>query len=101
MKVLICADHGLSDREKVRSWIARLQDYGYDTIIIGNPGPGSMIVDEEARAAGMIVTHSPLNLLGNSPDLVLAFYSDDKPTNVVGATVKNARRRGIETTIVC
>jgi len=73
MFILAYADHSFSDREKARSWMAKLQDWGYSTVIIGNLSPGAMIVDEEARAAGMNVSQSPAVVLPSRPSLVVVF----------------------------
>jgi len=110
MKVLICGDRNWTDREKIRSWIAKLQDQGYDTVIEGEARGADTIAAEEAVRADMIVLRFPANwalhhraaghirnrqMLDQKPDLVVAFHPDLTKSHGTADTVHEANRRGI------
>lgn len=109
-RVLVCGSRDWTDREAVRSWMAKLQDYGYDTIIEGEARGADTIAKEEAkliglnvigieadwarygRAAGPIRNSQMLNM---SPDLVLAFHSNMVESKGTKDTVVKAERMRI------
>jgi len=115
MKVLICGDRNWTDREKVRSWIAKLQDWGYDTVIEGEARGADTIAAEEAVRAGMTVCRYPADwaryhrsagpirnrqMLDQKPDLVVAFHPDLTKSRGTADTVREARRRNIDVIVV-
>lgn len=110
MKVLICGDRNWTDRGIIRSWIAKLQDWGYTTVIEGEARGADKIAGEEASNAGMEVISVPANwekfgraagiirnraMLDMNPDLVLAFHSDLSASKGTADTVREARRRNM------
>jgi len=115
MKVLICGDRNWTNRETIRSWIATLQDWGYDTVIEGEARGADTIAAEEAVRAGMTVLRYPANwagygrgagpirnrqMLDQKPDLVVAFHPDLSKSKGTADTVCEAKRRSIEVVVV-
>ncbi len=89
--VLLCGDRNWTDRGTIRAWIAKLQDWGYDTVVEGEARGADKIAREEAEAAGMNVIQVPASwelygraagpirntkMLTYSPELVVAFHPD-------------------------
>ena len=50
--VLITGSRDWTNREIIRSWIEKLKDWGYDTLIEGECRGADIIAREEAQAAG-------------------------------------------------
>ena len=121
MKVLVCGDRNWTDKEAVRSWLDKLQDWGYDTVIEGEARGADTIAREIAEELGMQVLNRDCNtrgfpaqwtkygksagpirnreMLDRKPDLVLAFHADLSKSRGTADTVREAKRRGIETII--
>ena len=59
MKVLICGDRNWPDRDAIRSWLSKLQDWGYTTVIEGEARGADTIAREEAEKAGFCVLRFP------------------------------------------
>ena len=90
MKVLICGDRNWSDKKAIRSWIAKLQDFGYNIVVEGEARGADSIARDEALVAGMTVERYPAQwqiygrgagpirnkqmLEEGRPDLVLFFH---------------------------
>lgn len=121
-KVLICGDRNWSDIATIRSWIAKLQDWGYDTLIEGEaPGADSIARNEAERAGFTIMESKPgvkgfpadwtrygraagpirnRQMLDQKPDLVLAFHNDLTQSTGTADTVREATRRGMAVIVV-
>jgi len=115
MRVLICGDRNWTNRDSIRSWIAKLQDWGYDTVIEGAARGADRIAGEEAAKANLKVIWVPADwdkygraagpirnrvMLDMSPDLVLAFHNDLGKSKGTADTVREAERRNIRTIVV-
>ena len=110
MKVLICGDRDWTDREAIREWLCKLQDWGYDAVIEGGARGADTIAGEEARRMGMEVEVHPARwdlygkgagpirnraMLEEKPDLVLAFHSDLTSSKGTANMVGLAKQAGI------
>lgn len=115
MKVLICGDRHWTDRELIRSWLSKLQDWRYDTVLEGKANGADSIAGEEAKRMGMTVLEFPAEwekygraagpirnrqMLDQLPDFVVAFHDDLSKSRGTADTVKEARKRGIEVMVV-
>jgi hypothetical protein len=115
MKVLICGDRYWTGRLPIRSWLCKLQDWAYDTVIEGEAPGADSIAREEAEQMGFKVLKYPAEwgrygraagpirnrqMLDEKPDLVLAFHADLSRSRGTRDTVEEARRRGIMTIVV-
>jgi len=113
--VLICGDRHWSDREAVRSWLSKLQDWGYDTVIEGEARGADIIAREEAENVGMTVHRFPADwskydrsagairnrqMLDENPQLVLAFHRNLAASKGTADTVREAKKRNIEVIVV-
>ena len=93
MKVLVCGDRNWTDREAIRSWLSKLQDWGYTELIQGSARGADTIAREEALRLGYPIVHSypaQWNKYGKAagpirnrqmvdegkPDLVVYFHHD-------------------------
>lgn len=114
-KVLICGDRNWINHESIRSWLSKLQDLGYDTVIEGEARGADTIAREEAEAMGLIVLKFPANwvkygrsagpirnrqMLDQTPDLVVAFHGNIQASKGTADTMKEAMRRGIQVILV-
>ena len=114
-KVLICGDRNWSDRGTIRSWLSKLQDLGFDTVIEGEARGADSIAREEAEQMGFEVLKFPADwstygraagpirnrqMLDQSPELVLAFHGNISASRGTKDTLNEAERRGIETMLV-
>ena len=113
MRVLICGGRNWTNREAIRSWVAYLQDWGYDTVIEGEARGADSIARDEALRAGMKVIRFPADwskyhkaagairnkqmLVDGKPDLVLAFHNDIAHSKGTALMLKLAKDAGIET----
>ena len=115
MKVLICGDRNWKDRETIRSWLSKLQDWGYTEVIEGEARGADTIAREEADRMGFTVDPYPANwgkyyraagpirnreMLDQCPNLVLAFHSDISKSKGTANCIKEARKRGIEVKVI-
>ena len=112
MKVLVCGDRNWTDREAIRSWLSKLQDWGYDTIIQGHARGADKVSASEAkcmrlkvltfpakweqygRAAGPIRNQEMLDV--GEPDLVVYFHNDLSKSKGTADMVRRAKKAGIE-----
>ena len=115
-KVLICGDRNYSNIGLIRSWIAKLQDWGYNTIIEGEARGADSIARNEAEKAGMIVLKFPADwdkyhkaagairntqmLKEGKPNLVVAFHTDIKNSKGTKNMIEQAKKAGIEVILV-
>ena len=109
--VLICGSRDWSDREAVRSWLSKLQDWGYGTVIHGDCRGADMIADEEARAMGFVVIPFPARwkkhgraagpvrnqqmINEGKPDLVMYFHADLDQSKGTADMVERAEKHGV------
>lgn len=109
--VLICGDRNWYDRKTITSWIAKLQDYGYDAIVEGEARGADRIAPHEARLAGMEVIAMPADwekygraagpirnqemLDIGAPSLVVFFHNDLSRSKGTADMVRRAERQGI------
>ena len=114
LKALVCGDRNWSNREVIRSWLLKLQDLGYDTILEGEANGADSIAREEAERIGMKVEKYPADwsrygraagpirnrrMLDRNPNLVLAFHNDISHSRGTADTVNEAKKRGIRVII--
>lgn len=115
-KVLICGDRNWTDVNTIMFWLHNLLQYwGYDTVIQGEARGADAIAKEEAEKLGFTVLSFPANwnrygkaagpirnreMLGQRPDLVLAFHSDIKNSKGTASTVGQAKAMRIRTILV-
>lgn len=116
MKALICGDRNWTNIELIRSWIARLQDWGYDTIIEGEARGADSIARNEAEKAGMMVLKFPAQwdkyhksagpirnkqmLDEGKPNLVVAFHSNIQNSKGTKNMIEQAKKAGVEVILV-
>lgn len=116
MRVLICGDRHWSNIEPIRFWIAKLQDWGYDTVIEGEARGADSIARDEAEKAGMIIMKFPANwkkykagagpirnkqmIEEGKPNIVVAFHSNIKNSRGTKNMINQARKAGIEIILV-
>lgn len=115
MKVLICGDRHWTDRELIRSWLSKLQDWGYDTVLEGKASGADSIAGEEAKLMGMTVLEFPAEwqrygraagpirnrqMLDQLPSLVVAFHKNISASRGTKDTLEEAKKRCIETILV-
>lgn len=110
MKVLITGDRNWTDKETIRSWLSKLQDFGYTEVIEGGAKGVDTIAREEALRMHFNVQHFPAQwdrygkaagpirnrtMLDQQPRLVLAFHHDISESKGTKDCVAEAKRRGI------
>jgi len=110
-KVLICGDRNWSEREPIRSYLCKLQDWGFGTVIEGEARGADTIAREEAERMGFQVIEFPAHwekygraagpirnreMLDQQPALVIAFHNNLSQSKGTQDTVEEARRRGIQ-----
>ena len=116
MRVLICGDRHWENREAIRSWLAKLQDWGYDTVIEGGAKGADRIAEQEARLMGFTVIEFPAEwdlygraagpirnkqmIVEGKPELVVAFHSDITQSKGTANMVSQARKAGIKAIVV-
>lgn len=113
MKVLISGDRNWTDHETIRSWLVKLQDWGYDTVIHGGARGADRIAGEEAKKMGFTVVEvkaewgrygkhggaGPVRnrkMLDMKPNLVVGFHPDIFTSKGTYNCLTEAQRRGIE-----
>jgi len=112
MKVLITGDRNWTDREAIRSWLCKLQDWGYTEVIEGGARGADTIAEQEAiklrmsyqrfpaqcsrygRAAGVIRNQTMLDV--TSPNLVLYFHHDLANSKGTRDMVNRAIKAGVQ-----
>lgn len=127
-KVLICGDRNYKDVEAIRSWLSKLQDWGYDTVIEGEARGADSIARDEAEKMNFNVEKYPAlweeykekypikdfgmkwksagtdrntqMLVEGKPDLVVAFHNDIENSKGTKNMVKQARNSGVQVIIV-
>jgi len=124
MLVLICGDRNWPEREIIRSWLSKLQDWGFDTLIEGECQGADIIAREEAElidfkilgrdehtkgfpaqwskfprygAAGPIRN---AEMLKYNPSLVMAFHNDIDHSKGTKNMLKLATKKGIECILI-
>ena len=115
MKVLICGDRHWTDRTKIVSWIAKLKDQGFDTVIEGEARGADTMAREEALNAHIKVIAVPADwkiygrsagpirnkeMLCHYPDLVVAFHSDIEHSKGTKNMIEQAKKAEIEVILV-
>lgn len=115
MKVLISGDRNWTNRELIRVWIAKLQDFGVTEIIEGGASGADTIAREEAEAAGIPVTemkaqwnkfHKAAGVIRNTamlklnPEMVIAFHDDIGSSHGTKHMIKIAKKAGVRTLLV-
>lgn len=112
MRVLICGSRDWIDREAIRSWLSKLQDWGYDTVVEGEAKGADSIARDEAKAMGFKVIpfvaqwgeyHKAAGVIRNQqmldegkPSLVLFFHYNLQQSKGTKDMVDRARRAGIQ-----
>lgn len=114
-KVLICGDRNWSDESTIRSWLSKLQDWGYDEVIEGGATGADSATKNIAQAMGFKVTEvkaqwskfgraaGPIRnaeMLKLSPQLVVAFHSDISHSKGTRNMIMQAERAGVEVILV-
>jgi len=115
-RVLICGDRNWTGRVAIRSWLCKLQDLGYDTLIEGEARGADTLAREEAELLGLTVLKFPANwqrfhkaagairnkqmLVEGKPDLVLAFHSDIEHSKGTKLMIELAKKAGIGVILV-
>ena len=122
MKALVCGGRNWTNREAIRSWLCKLQDWDYTELIQGEARGADTIAREEGERLGYTIIgrnpHTrgfPANwnkyhlgagpirnreMLDQCPDLVLAFHSDLSKSKGTADCVREARKRGIKVEII-
>ena len=109
--VIICGDRYWTDKEPICSWLSKLLDWGYETLIVGDARGADRIACEEAarmnypaihhfsarwgsfgRAAGPIRNREMLKL---KPDLIVAFHPDISKSRGTANMIKQAKEKGV------
>jgi len=110
--VLICGDRNWTDSVAIRSYLAKLQDWGYDTLVEGEARGADRIAASEARRIGFTVLPFPAKwgLYGKAagpirnqqmideghPELVVYFHNDLPNSRGTKDMVRRAGILGIE-----
>ena len=111
-RVLITGSRNWSNREAIRSWLCKLQDWGFDTLIEGEARGADAIAKEEAKRMGFSILPFPADwdkyrkaagpirneqmLVEGKPDLVLAFHSDLIQSKGTKNMVQLAQKYGLQ-----
>ena len=119
--VLICGDRNWTDKDIIRAWLSKLQDWGYNTVIEGEARGADSIARNIAKelgfnveafpaqwelfgkAAGMMRNSQMLSFLirtEKDKPLVVAFHNDIERSKGTADMVKQASRQDIEVIIV-
>lgn len=115
-KVLICGDRNYSDRDTIRAWLCKLQDWGYDTIIEGEARGADTLAREEGKRLGFTILPFPANwdkyhkaaghirnkemLEVGKPKLVVAFHKNLSESKGTLNCINQAKELRINTIIV-
>ena len=128
MRVLICGDRNYINVEAIRSWLTKLQDWGYDTVIEGGAKGADTIAMEEAARMNFNISHYPAKweeykkkfpiqqygmnwksagtdrntqmLDEGRPDLVIAFHTNIEKSKGTKNMIKQAKARNIKVILV-
>jgi len=111
MRVLICGDRNWRDERIIYSWLCKLQDWGYTTVIEGEARGADSIARELAEKMGFKVIKFPANwrrygraagpirnrqmLVEGRPNLVIAFHNDIEHSKGTKNMIEQARKAGI------
>jgi hypothetical protein len=113
--VLVCGDRNWTDVECIRSWLSKLQDQGFTTVIEGEARGADSIARDEAKDMGYQIVPFPADwdkygraagpirnrrMLDQKPGLVLAFHAHIQTSRGTIDTLREAQRRGINTILV-
>jgi hypothetical protein len=115
-KVLICGSRDWIDPEPIRSWLCKLQDWGYTTLIEGEARGADSIARDEAEKMGFVVLKFPADwdkyhkaagpirnaqmLKEGTPELVVAFSKNIVESKGTKNMVDQAIKAGVSTIIV-
>ena len=127
-KVLITGSRYYTDVETIAAWLAKLQDWGYDTLIEGESKGVDFIARFEANRMGFLIMPFPAKwseyrrkypikefgmkwksagtdrntqmLMEGKPGLVVAFHKNIKESKGTKNMIKQAEKAGIETILV-
>ncbi len=115
-KVLICGSRTWNDRELIRSWLCKLQDWGYDTLIEGEARGADSIARDEAGKMRFKIEKYPANwdkyhkvagpirnkqmLVEDKPSLVVAFSQDISNSKGTRNMVEQSLRSKVEVIVV-
>ena len=127
-KVLICGDRNWGTRvedgltivyqpevDLIASWVCKLQDWGYDTIIEGEARGADIIARNLGKKMGFNIIAVPADwqkcgksagpirnseMLKHEPSLVLAFHSNIENSKGTKNMVHQATKSGIEVIII-
>jgi len=110
--VLVCGDRNWTDSDSIRSWLAKLQDWGYDTLVEGEARGADRIAAFEARRMGFTILPFPakwkqFGIAAGSirnqqmideghPELVVYFHHDLTNSKGTKDMVRRAEILGIE-----
>lgn len=116
MKVLICGDREYKNIECIRSWLCKLQDWGYTTVIEGEARGADSIARDEARKMNFIIEPYPAQwnrfgkaagpirnyrmLTEGKPNLVIAFHGDINNSKGTKNMIEIADKAGVKTILV-
>jgi hypothetical protein len=115
MKVLACGDRYWTDKELIRSWLSKLQDFRFDVLIEGEARGADSIARDEGYQMGYEVNPFPADwtrygrsagpirnraMLDMHPDLVMAFHDDLSKSKGTADTVREAVKRKIPVIVV-
>lgn len=124
MLVLICGDRNWVDRESIRSWLLKLQDWGFDTLIEGECQGADIIAREEAELMGFKIigrdkhtkgfpaqwnkfpkygAAGPIRnaeMLTHNPVLVVAFHNNIDASKGTKNMLNQAKAKGIDCILV-
>ncbi len=114
-KVLICGDRNWTDHDLIHSWLDKLVDCGYNTVIEGEQRGADIIAREEAEGMNLTVLPFPADwkryhlgagpirnreMLDEKPDLVVGFHDRIGVSKGTRNCVTEAHRRGIQVYVV-
>lgn len=111
MKVLVCGDRHWTNPIPIRTWLSKLQDWGYTAVIEGEAEGADLIASEEAERLGMTVLPFPADwarygraagpvrnqqMLDEKPDLVLAFHPNISKSKGTANMIEQADAAGVK-----
>ena len=111
MRVLVCGSRQWSNRATIRSWLTKLKDFGYDTLVEGEAVGADSIAREEGEALGLTILSFPANwakfgraagyirnsqmLLEGQPNLVIYFSLNLEASKGTKNMVEQATKAGV------
>ena len=116
MKVLICGSRDWKNREIICSWLSKLQNWRFDTVIEGEAKGADSIARDEAEKMGVVILkfpadwnkyHKAAGVIRNKqmleegrPDLIVAFHDNIENSKGTKDTIQQGLRLKIPVILV-